>query len=218
MPQAVCFDLDGTLFDDRQYVRAGLESAGEAVVKLAGVDLSAAFEAAYFERDIRTETFDVVLEEHDLPTSYVPELVEAYHNNSAPLTPYLGTEAALSTLADEYALGLITGGRNGAEKLERLGLDDYFDCVLVTSGRPYSKHDPDPFERVHDTLGVPFEASVYVGDRPALDFAQPNRLGMRTVRVTTGQYDDVDATGMAEPDVTIQSVNDLPKLFSHQES
>jgi len=218
MLDAVCFDLDGTLFDDRQYVRGGLRHAARVLERETGIDCADALRTAYFDRDIREATFDVVLAEYGLSRDRVPELVEAYHDNTAGLTPYPGAESALSTLAGRYPLALITGGRNGREKLRRLSLADYFETVLVTSRLDCSKRDPDPFERALETLGVAPDAAAYVGDRPELDFPQPNRLGMTTVRVETGRYADADATGTARPDGTVPTVADVPERLSALET
>jgi len=187
MVDAVCFDLDGTLFDDRQYVRAGLHSAGAHLERRTGVDLTDELVDAYFQRGVTEGTFDTVLAEQDISDEYVTELVDAYHANDGELEPFEGVEAVLDELAASYALGLITGGRNGRRKLRRLGLSEYFDTALVTSDRPYSKHDPDPFRSVLGDLGVAPAAAAYVGDRPELDFPQPSWLGMLTVRVETGR-------------------------------
>lgn len=218
MLEAVCFDLDGTLFDDRQYVEAGLRSAGAKLEAIAGVDLREAFLEAYFEEGIREGTFDAVLAERGLPSKLVPELVEAYHDNDADLEPYPGVVDALEALEDAYDLALVTGGRNGRDKLRRLGLEEYFSTVLVTDGEPYSKRDPDPFEAVCEELGVPTDAAAYVGDRPELDFPQANRLGMYTIRVETGRYAEADATGEARPDATIAAIGELPEHLVEIES
>lgn len=214
MVRAVCFDLDGTVFDDRQYVRAGLERAGDALATATGVDLGEAFRTAYFERGITEATFDVVLADHGLSTDHVPALVEAYHGDAGELTPYPGAAETLSTLAEDYRLGLVTGGRNGRAKLRALGLADHFETVLVTADLDSSKREAAPFERVLDELSVAPAAAVYVGDRPDLDFPQPNRLGMGTIRVETGRYADADATGPARPDVTVPSVADVPDALA----
>jgi len=216
MLRAVCFDLDGTLFDDRQYVRAGLLHAGDRLESIADIDLSTELLEAYFDRGIREGTFDIVLAEHDISQVHVPELVEAYHDNDADLTPFPGAAETLATLADDHDLALITGGHNGMGKLRRLGLNGYFDTVLVTSEEPYTKRDPRPFNTVLDALDATAGEAVYVGDRPGLDFFQPNQLGMGTIRVKTGQYADVDATGQVEPDVTIPTVRKLPELLTSQ--
>lgn len=210
MPAAVCFDLDGTLFDDRQYVRAGLERAGEVYADRTGVDLTEAFLRAYFQSDATEATFDAVLAERGHSLDAVPELVDAYHANDAPLVPFPDAERTLSVLGDEYALGLVTGGRNGRDKLRRLGLAGHFDAVVVTAELDATKREPEPYETVLRALDAPAEETVYVGDRPGLDVPQPRALGMRTVRVRRGQYADRVPTGDAVPDATVNSLDAVP--------
>jgi len=217
MVDAVCFDLDGTLFDDRQYVRAGLRHAGAHLETRAGVDLSDELIDAYFERGITEGTFDTVLDEQGLSQEHVSELVDAYHANEGDLEPFDGVERVLEELTAAYDLGLITGGRNGRDKLRRLGFEEYFDAVLVTSGRSYSKRDPDPFESILDELGAEPTAAAYVGDRPDLDFPQPNRLGMLTIRVETGRYATAEATGDATPDESVPSLEAVPAVLSRDD-
>lgn len=210
MVRAVVFDLDGTLFDDRQYVRAGVLNAAAWLEAETGRDLGRDFLEAYFQDGIRDRTFDVVLARHGLSQEYVPELIDAYHAHDDSLVPYPDTNPVLAALAQTHALGLVTGGTNGRAKLQRLGLTSYFDSVYVTATSGTSKRDPDPFLGVLSELDVASSQSVYVGDRPSLDFVQPNRLGMDTIRIRRGQYADRNADGDARPDVVLESLANLP--------
>ena len=210
---ALCFDLDGTLFDDRQYVRAGLLAAAEVVSRERGVDISAELLSAYFQRGLTERTFDRVLDEYGLSTDLVPELVTAYHANSAPLVPFPDAESTLERLRPEYDLGVVTGGTNGEAKLDRLGLANYFDTVIVAPGRGWSKREPEPFEAVLAELNATPEETAIVGDRPAVDFAQPNRMGLLTVRVRRGQYAMTTASGGTEPDVEVDSLSAIPDVL-----
>lgn len=212
MTTAVCFDLDGTLFDDRQYVRGGLRHAGDVLADWTGLELTDALLDAYFERGITESTFDTVLREHGQPTELVTALVAAYHDNDATLSPFPETVPTLETLVDEYRLGVVTGGTNGREKLDRLGLEEYFETVFVSPVYGSSKREPEIFEATLDTLSVKPTEAIYVGDRPSLDFPQPNRLGMTTVRVKTGRYAEADATENATPDYVVDSLDDLPPI------
>lgn len=210
MLEAVGFDLDGTLFDDRQYARAGLQNAGYRLETVVGTDLSDELVEAYFERGIREGTFDVVLDEHDLPASLVPDLVAAYHDNDADLEPYPGTVRTLETLGDRYRLGLVTGGHNGRDKLDRLGLTEYFGAVVTTAKQSCTKREPEPFRAMIDALDVAATATVYVGDRHELDCRIPNRLGMRTIRVETGQWPVEGSTNDAHPEAIVDSIREVP--------
>jgi len=206
MVRTVCFDLDGTLFDDRQYTRAGLESAAAELVARTGVDLTEEFIEAYFTDGHREATFDVVLSAAGLADDHVPALVRAYHDSEGPLVPYPDATETLATLGERYDIGVVTGGTNGRGKLSRLGLDDYVDELIVTAEREDSKRDPDPFVELADRFDVPHESVVVVGDRPGLDFPQPNRLGMTTVRLRRGHYATATARGDAVPDVGVDSL------------
>lgn len=213
MIQAIYFDLDGTLFDDRQYVRAGLLQAAENLEDRVGVNIADELLNAYFSRNIREKTFDTVLKEEGLPPELVSTLVDAYHDNEAKLVPFPEATKTLENLHKEYQIGLITGGTNGRQKLRRLNLERYFEVVIVTSDQNVTKRDAVPFEEALDTLDVSAEEAVFVGDRPSLDFIQPNRLGMYTVRVRTGQYKETAAPENARPDITIDTLCELPSAL-----
>lgn len=214
--QAVCFDLDDTLFDYTQYIRAGLCEAAGVLRESTGVDAEQELLDLYFEEGVRTGTFDVILERHDLSDAFVPALVEAYHDSSGPLRPYDNAERVLSELRPQYDLGLITDGRNARSKLRRLDLQGYFDVVFASPNHDVTKLDPEPFERTFEALGVDPSRGVYVGDNPETDFRHPNRLGMSTVRLNRGRYVDRAAEDDAEPDAVIDSLAPLLELLSSE--
>lgn len=210
MRRAIGFDLDGTLFDDRQYVRQGLDAAAASLRDAIGRDLRDSFHEAYFERGVRDRTFDVVCAEHDVAPEYVPELVEAYHAAGGPLDPAPGAESVLATLGEELEIGVLTGGRNGRSKLERLGLDRYVDAVVVAPDRGLSKRDREAFVTFYDELGVPPAESVYVGDRPDLDLAWPAELGALTVLVRGSRWDVETGAETVDPSLVIDRLAELP--------
>lgn len=211
--EAVCFDLDDTLFDFTQYVRAGLRNAADCIEERTGERLHDEVLALYFEEDVREGTFDRVLARHELDVP-VADLVEAYHDQTGPLDPYPDTGRTLEGLAGEYDIGLVTDGRNGREKLHRLGLTETFATVVVAHelGRQ-KRENPEPFERALDALGVSPGAAVYVGDDPRTDIRVPNRLGMTTVRLRRGRYAVQDAQPSAIPDAEIESLDALLDLL-----
>ena len=211
--EAVCFDLDDTLFDFEQYVRAGLLEAADLVRTRTGRRIRDELIELYFEAGVTEGTFDRLVERHDLPASLVPELVEAYHDHRGALEPYPETEAVLARLGERYTLGLLTDGRNGRGKLARLGLDSYFDAVVVAHDRDFEKPDVEAFERVAASLGVEPTAAVYVGDHPELDVVGPKQLGMGTVRIRRGRYADLPSRDDAPPDVEVDRLGSLVDLL-----
>lgn len=206
---AVCFDLDDTLFDFGQYVRAGLEAAADRIWVHTGRRLHDELRSLYFEEGVTEGTFDRLLERHDLPDDLVPELVSAYHDQRGPLEPYPDAVSTLTRLGSQYALGVLTDGRNGRGKLRRLGIADRFDAVVVTHERPFAKPDVEAFERLLSRLDVEPAATVYVGDHPGLDVRGANELGMTTVRLRRGRFADRPSDGEAAPDLEIHELSAL---------
>jgi len=214
MVEAVCFDLDGTLFDDRQYQEAGLRAAARTIKDRTGVDLTQDLFEAFFDQNIREQTFDFILKRHGLPTDLVPELIDSYHAHEEALEPYPETVDVLDDLQGQYRLGLLTGGTNGHDKIERLGIETYFNAIVVAPARGLTKRDPEAFVRLLADIDVAASEAVFVGDRPELDFPHANDLGMHTVRVNTGFYADaVPESKREEPDSTIECLSELSEVL-----
>lgn len=213
--ESICFDLDDTLYAYQQYARAGLEAAADRLEARTGERYHEELLEIYFDEGRTEGTFDLLVERNDLHPEVVDDLVESYHGVTGPLTPYPETEPVLSRLGEEYALGLITDGRGGHEKLRRLGIRDRFDSVLVTPTIGRSKRDPEVFERVLTALSVPPGSAVYVGDDPRVDFAVPNELGMATVRLRRGRHRPLEPqTDAATPDHEVQRLDELPGVIA----
>jgi len=205
---AVCFDLDDTLYSYEQYARAGLKNAADTLEKRTGKALHTELVELYFDEDHRKGTFDTLLSRHGLSHDLSESLVDAFHSATEPLSPYPETEPLLSTLEERYQLGLITDGRGGHQKVDRLGIREYFDDILVTHEINRSKHEPVVFETVLNTLEVRPRSSIYVGDDPRVDFYVPNKLGMYTVRVRRGRYTELTPKNPeSRPDHRIHSLN-----------
>lgn len=108
------------------------------------------------------------------------------------LTPYPGAVAALRCLRKRMRLALVTDGdvRLQQAKLSALGLDSAFDAVVFSDayGRASRKPSSVPFRRALDLVAIEPAEAVMVGDRPDKDIAGAILVGMRAVRVRTGEY------------------------------
>jgi putative hydrolase of the HAD superfamily len=92
-----------------------------------------------------------------------------------------------------------------------------FDVVVLsdTLGRECRKPHPAPFRAALDLLEVDVDAAVFVGDRPDKDVMGAVGVGMRVVRVRTGEYraqPDLVGTWASVPDVVaaIELVERMP--------
>jgi putative hydrolase of the HAD superfamily len=208
---AVTVDLDDTLFPQA----AWLDGAWEAVAAAGGTlgldaaalhDRLVAIAAAGSDggRIIDRALVAIGCSEVDLP-AITPGLLAAFRAHAPErLECYPGVVAALTALRASVPVACITDGDPHIQraKLRALGLSDAFDAVVFSDelGRQFRKPHPAPFLRALDLLGVDAGQAVHVGDRPAKDVAGPGSVGMRALRVRTGEYADLpDDAGGATP-------------------
>lgn len=212
MLAAVCFDLDDTLYAQRQWLAGALTAVADRAAQ-DGVDpvrLRGALDRIAALGSDRGRIIDDALALVGAAGVPVAPLVRAFRSYApARLDPYPGVAAALGDLEGRVALGLVSDGDPAIQraKLAALGLAGCFDVVVWSDehGRAHRKPDPLPFRLALSELGVTPDDAVYVGDRPAKDVAGPVALGMRAVRVRTGEW-----SGQPDDERAWASVADVP--------
>ena len=200
--QGIVFDLDDTLFPERDYVRSGYHAVAEHLRRTLHVREK--FEDLMWDPFLagrRERVFDAVSARFGLglTSEQIAELVEVYRGHAPSITAYSGLPDLLGRLHEHYRLGLLSDGYQPAQrlKLEALKLQRFFDQVLFTEdlGREFWKPSPAGFERIASAMGAPKEACAYVADNPAKDFVAPNALGWRTIQyLRPGQLHAAKAT------------------------
>ena len=185
--QAAIFDLDDTLYLERDYVRSGYRAVGEHLRAMGRTGTFERWLWARFERGQAAGAFDAMNEHFALGLSPadIAALVEVYRNHRPTIAPLPGIVELLSLLRPQYALGLLADGALPAQrlKLAALKLERFFDAVVFTEeiGRDAWKPSPVGFELMQRKMGtVPL---AYISDNPAKDFVAPNRLGWRTIQL-----------------------------------
>ncbi|ADG73676.1 Haloacid dehalogenase domain protein hydrolase [Cellulomonas flavigena DSM 20109] len=182
------FDLDDTLFLERDYVRSGFMHVGRVVESQYGVPGFGARAWQSFEAGVRGRTFDQVASELGLPPEAVPDLVAAYRDHEPDIA--LAPDAAeyLANLpAGTVHTGIVTDGYGPGQrrKLEALGLERLVDTVVVTAEHGPAWHKPSElaFRHIVAESGGRDARFVYFGDNPTKDFQGPASLGWINVRV-----------------------------------
>lgn len=180
---AVLFDLDDTLYAERDYVHSGFASVAEAVhdqIPDAMEHLTRAFADG-------KPAIDTMLEEIGQDTKELKERCLFVYRNQVPdIEPYPGVRDTLRTLQEMGTrLGMITDGAVSRQlsKVDALNIRQYFDAILVTDalgGRIFWKPNPKAFEVMQKRFQVPFERMAYVGDNIVKDFTAPEELHMRS--------------------------------------
>jgi putative hydrolase of the HAD superfamily len=188
----IVFDLDDTLYLERDFVRSGFRNVAEVVAVAAGASPADVYRFLWqgFLRGGRGRSFDELMRRWPSieRVHSVGDLVGQYRRHTPGIRPLPEAVATLRDLRSVGAkLAMISDGPLASQsaKLAALGLADWFDEVIFTDqrGPEYWKPHPWAFEEVCSRLAAHPEESVYVGDNPHKDFIAPNRLGWDTVRL-----------------------------------
>jgi len=221
MLRAVFFDLDYTLYDPWQYVGGALAQVATGVAQeLSCADRPLAATLVEAWRTLGSDhdrLFDRWLEGHGLCSrERVEKCIGIFHaHRPAQMVPYRGVATMLRALQRQQRLGMVTDGepRMQRAKLAALGLASCFEVIVYAGELSREKPHPEVFRRALETLGVRPEASVFVGDHPVRDIMGARRVGMRAIRVLTGEFRQLPDDPRWGPDHRLENLTDLPAVL-----
>ncbi len=218
------FDLDDTLYPERQFALSGFAAAERwagATLGLAGL---AADMTALLDQGHLGQLFRLALAKRmpqHLP-EHVEGLIAAYREHLPSLTLFEDAAWALAHFTSRLKLGLITDGTHSVQmrKVAALGIASHFRQIVYTDalgGRAFAKPHPQSYELLETALGNGNDRFVYVGDNPAKDFVAPNARGWLTVMVdrpgTQKIHAGVKPAPGGLPQLTIASLTELPAVL-----
>jgi putative hydrolase of the HAD superfamily len=185
----VVFDIDDTVYLERDYVASGFAAVDAWLRQECGVAGFRDVATAEFERGVRRVIFDRALATLGVEANaaLIEAMVRAYREHVPQITLLSDARGALDVLAGRCRLAVVSDGPVASQhgKAFALGLSTWCSPIVLTGsfGAGYDKPHPRGFEVVEDETGVRAERCVYVADNPAKDFEGPKSLGWRTVRV-----------------------------------
>jgi haloacid dehalogenase superfamily, subfamily IA, variant 3 with third motif having DD or ED/haloacid dehalogenase superfamily, subfamily IA, variant 1 with third motif having Dx(3-4)D or Dx(3-4)E len=216
--QAILFDLDNTLLDRtrtfEQFTNgfiatyfSHLDETREIFDRIIELD-----QDGYKDKE---ELFAELLDE--LPWRIPPEHSEllAFYKREYVNHALLMEQAreVVLGLREKYRLGLITNGKTAIQhgKIDRLGIRDMFDVILVSEEAGVKKPDRAIYEMATAKLELQPEQCLYIGDHPVNDIEGATNAGMRTIwfKVNQPWRDHITAA----PLHTIKHLSELPALL-----
>jgi putative hydrolase of the HAD superfamily len=182
------FDLDDTLYLERDFARSGFAAAGRWLEQEGGPAGLADMCLRLFEDGRRGRIFDEAVETLGIGSdpACVRRLIEIYRGHRPDIA--LAPDAA-RYLADPQLgpLALITDGRAATQraKVMSLGIQERFGLIVYTGalGPGRGKPHPDAFMRVEEWAKPGPLSLVYVADNPLKDFVTPRARGWWTVQI-----------------------------------
>jgi len=222
--QAIIFDLDDTLYPERDYVSSGFQAVAAWVDKSLQISREEAYRELWdlFSQGVRGNTFNQWLDDRGIPDGgRVKAMVNVYRSHDPDVKLYPGVRNLLEELRSNWALGLLSDGylQVQKKKLAALDIEKYFDAVIFSDewDREAWKPSPRPFLEALKRLAVQPQQAVYVADNPVKDFLGAREIGMATIRVCweDGLYAHLEPpTPQHTPDYTIFRLDEIKELIS----
>jgi len=185
----VVFDLDDTLYLERDYARSGFHAVGAWCAERRGLKGIQHQAQALFDQGRRGDIFDAVLEPLGVEseTGTVSDMVRIYREHTPHIKLLPDALECLKRLEGRVYLGLLTDGNPVSQraKIEALGLQSRFDVTVITGewGTEFFKPHVRGYQYLESQLDMCRNRFVYVADNPSKDFFAPHTLGWNAIRV-----------------------------------
>jgi len=146
-------------------------------------------------------------------SAYASTIAEAYVQSQNSAHAVIdGAQPVVRALVGQYRLGLLTNGPADIQrlKLDRAGLADCFDTVLISGVAGAGKPSPEVFGEMLHSLDVSATASVMVGDSWKRDIEGAIGAGMSAIWIASGRL----APSLLKQVRMIASIQELPAALA----
>ncbi|MCY6959582.1 HAD family hydrolase [Clostridium brassicae] len=216
MIKVVVFDLDDTLYNEKDFVFGAFKEVAIYLSKKYGISANILYEdmLSILHKEGRGKIFNIICDNYNINED-IKALVQVYRNSKPKLNLYEDSIEILNKLRCKYKLGLITDGLAYVQwnKIKILDLEKHFDNIIVTDelGREYWKPHIMPFQNMADKFKVSPKECIYIGDNPSKDFFGAKKIGYKTIRIIRQEGDHIKARldKNYEADYDISSLDEL---------
>jgi len=225
--KSVCFDLDGTLYDFLKVMRHSLkialaeinrrvpESAElltiEKMIQIRNRTAQELKGKVFNLEEIRLESFRRTLKYCGVDDDEFAEQLNNLYLKHRFEDMVLFDDAlpTLEGLKQKYVLGILSNGNSYPKKL---GLEDYFQFIILAQEVGMEKPDPGLFHLAVEKAGCLPEEFLYVGDSQSDDI-----LGAKKAGVRIAWFNRTDAQlrpNIPHPDYEISKLSMLLEMLS----
>lgn len=221
MFKVLVFDLDDTLYYEKEYVLGGFKEVCNYLSMKYYIDFKELYDKCEKILNVygRGKIFDLLCNEYNIKEDVI-NLVEIYRNLRPKLELYEDSKYILEFAKKrKINLGLITDGYAKVQwnKIKALKLDCVIDKIIVTDdyGQGFGKPNKRAYIEMMNYFNADGYESIYVGDNPNKDFISAKELGFKTIRIIREQGDHIldKVDKEYEADFIINDLKKIEKLL-----
>ena len=181
--KTVIFDMDDTLYSEKEYVKSGYKCVSECVPNVDNAEKK----LWQFFADDKSAIDELLMTEGIYTNELQAACIKTYRYQVPDIHLYLGVKEMLISLRQQgYNIGIITDGRvEGQEaKIKVLQLDKLVDKIIITDslgGIEFRKPCPQSYFLMSEHFKTNYSDMIYVGDNPKKDFIACEKLGIKAV-------------------------------------
>lgn len=220
MIKAAIFDLDGTLLNRDESVKIFIERQYERLNKQVGNIPKEKYVKRFIELDKRgyvwkDKVYQQLVDEFNIVNITSEELLQDYISEFKNYcVPFANLTQMLEELkSSNILLGMITNGYGQfqMDNIKALGIEKYFDVILVSEWEGVKKPNPQIFKQALEQLNVSPNQSLFVGDHPDNDVKAAQNVGIKGIWKKDFQWNNVEADfivdDLAELSLIIENLN-----------
>lgn len=207
MIKAVIFDLDGTLLNRDASLQKFIENQYDRLNKEFHHVIKEKYVSRFIELDCRgyvwkDKVYQQMVEEFNITSISWEELlgdyISEFHQSCIPFPNLIDMLEALKR--NSIQLGLITNGKGSFQlnNIRALGIESYFETILISEWEGMKKPNPKIFMRALKRLNLKPEESIYVGDHPENDIRGAENAGMVGIWKRDFNWGDLEANYIIE--------------------
>ena len=209
--KVVCFDLDDTLYEEKDFLCSAFNEISVHVAQQVNVAPNEIYKIMMMAYDAHRSPFQEINSSFHVDLS-IEELLQMYRNHEPSIRLSSDMVDVLNTLNhSQCVLGLITDGRSITQrnKIKALGLSRFFSNENIVISEEFGSEKPAEQNYLYFEKKYPEARFFYVGDNLVKDFVTPNKLGWMSICLLDNGYN------VHRQDFSISSKN-LPRYVIAQ--
>ncbi|MEN1968367.1 HAD family hydrolase [Lentibacillus sp. N15] len=215
MIKAVIFDLDGTLLHRDESVKIFINKQYDRLHKWMNHIPKDKYITRFIELDDggyvwKDRVYQQLVRDFDIRgltwEALLQDYMQQFQNSCVPFPNLFHMLERLKNKG--LILGMITNGKGQfqTDNIRALGIEKYFDTILISEWAGIKKPDPRIFEKAFDYLHVLPSESIFIGDHPEKDVNAAKRVGMNGVWKKDNKW------GVVQADYIVTDLKEIPYM------